>query len=189
MDHPVLQLFINANKSRDLHFSRLRSGKNQLTYGYVGATPTAHALWRLPALRVVYTPTVRELKNYSKFIYYKISMQREVTSVVFKVLRNLPTITMNLNRVLDIQPLIEKDRKIWISFRCCHTMRIFIRKSHRVAVPFNSRSSTIQVLNIYVDQFHVELSMFLKVYLKTLLHFKSKQKMYPYLFVILTFIA
>lgn len=137
MDHPVL----NANKSRDLHFSRLRSGKNQLPYGYVGATPTAHALWRLPALRVVYT--VRELKNYSNFIYNKISMQREVTSVVFKVLRNLPTITMNLNRVLDIQPLIEKDRKIWISFRCCHTMRIFIRKSHRVAVPFNSRSSTI----------------------------------------------
>lgn len=84
MDHPVLYLFINANKSRDLHFSRLRSGKNQLTYGYVGATPTAHTLWRLPALRVVYTHTVRELKNYSKFIYYKISMQREVTSVVLK---------------------------------------------------------------------------------------------------------
>lgn len=78
MDHPVL----NANKSRDLHFSRLRSGKNQLPYGYVGATPTAHALWRLPALRVVYT--VRELKNYLNFIYNKISMQREVTSVVLK---------------------------------------------------------------------------------------------------------
>lgn len=157
MDHPVLQLFINANKSRDLHFSRLRSRKNQLTYGYVGATPTAHTLWRLPALRVVYTPTVRELKNYSKFIYYKISMQREVTSVVLKYCE-----TYQRYRVLDIQPLIEKNRKIWISFRCCHTMRTFIRKSHRVAVPFYSRSSTIQVPNIYVDQFHVELSMFFK---------------------------
>lgn len=68
MDHPVL----NANKSRDLHFSRLRSGENQLPYGYVGATPTAHTLWRLPALRVVYTPTVRELKNYSVYLLQNI---------------------------------------------------------------------------------------------------------------------
>lgn len=143
MDHPVLQLFINANKSRDLHFSRLRSRKNQLAYGYVGATPTAHTLWRLPALRVVYTPTVRELKNYSKFIYYKISMQREVTSVVlkycarptndnyeFKPSTGYSTSNRKKSKDMDIIQVLSHDANIHQKIASCGRTFLFSQQYH-----------------------------------------------------------